>query len=77
MSPGDSSYPQPYFYVNPYPRPEDPPEAELAGGGHWHSEVFFGAVLLGEKVTEDDSAEAQGSRERSFIQSALDALIVT
>ena len=77
MSPGDSSYPQPYFYVNPYPRPEDPPEAELAGGGHWHSEGFFGAVLLGEKVTEDDSAEAQGSRERSFIQSALDALIVT
>ena len=63
---GDSSYPQPYFYVNPYPRPEDPPEAELAGGGHWHSEGFFGAVLLGEKVTEDDSAEAQGSRGKEL-----------
>ena len=77
LSPGDSTYPQPYFYVNPYPRPEDPPAAELAGGGQWHSRGFFGAVLLGEKVAGDDTAEAQALRARSFLQSALDALIVT
>jgi hypothetical protein len=77
MSPGDATYPQPYFYVNPYPRPEDSAEVELAGGGHWHTEGFFGAILLGDKVTDDDTAEAQVLRVRSFIDSALDVVIRT
>ncbi len=75
MLPGDATYPQPYFYVNPYPRPDDTPKFELAGGGHWHTEGFFGAILLGEKMTADGTAEAQKHRARSFIDSALGGLI--
>lgn len=77
MSPGDSTYPQPYFYVNPYPRPDVPPKADLAGGGYWHTDGFFGAILLGERVTEDGTPDAQALRVRSFIDSAIGALIRT
>jgi hypothetical protein len=67
FSPGDASYPEPYFYVNlwPYPDPGTP-LPELGGGGRWHTEGWTGAVLRGDALlrTED--------RVR-----ALDAFLVT
>ncbi len=46
MSPGDDSYPEPYWYVLPWPPP--PPERlDQLSAGHWHTEGFTGAVLTG------------------------------
>mgnify|MGYP001545970808 FL=1 len=52
FSPGDDSYSQPYFYVNPWPYPpadELPPLDEAA---RWHTEGWTGAVLTGEQVVD-------------------------
>ncbi len=50
LSPGDDSYDQPYFYVNPWPhlKPENLPP--LAEPGRWHTEGFVGAVAPGAEI---------------------------
>ncbi|MFQ6615095.1 MAG: hypothetical protein ACE5D1_09665 [Fidelibacterota bacterium] len=68
-SPGDSSYSEPYWYVNPYPNPDPPPEEALPSGGHWHREGWFGAVLRGSAVW--DNPKGQDQRCREFIDAAL------
>ena len=45
-SPGDTSYPSGYFYVNPWPAPKpDAALPELPGGAAWHKQGWVGAVL--------------------------------
>ena len=41
----DDSYAEPYWYVGPYPYPPVIDLPPLAGGGHWHTEGWVGAVL--------------------------------
>ncbi len=48
LSPGDESYGQPYFYINPWPHPAPDDLAELPAPGHWHKEGFVGAILTGD-----------------------------
>ncbi len=50
MSPGDESYGQPYFYVNPWPylNAIDLPDAPAPG--HWHTDGFVGAIATGEEI---------------------------
>ena len=50
MSPGDESYGQPYFYINPWPHLDafDLPEAPAPG--HWHTAGFVGAIATGDEV---------------------------
>jgi hypothetical protein len=53
LSPGDGSYPEPYFYVTPWPypaNPDDPPLPVLPGGAAWHRTGWFGAVLTGTAI---------------------------
>lgn len=54
FSPGDQSYDEPYFYVNPWPRPSvDALPLMARGGAHWHTEGWTGLVLTaGEIVSE-------------------------
>jgi hypothetical protein len=49
MSPGDGSYPQPYFYVSPSPYPDVSTLSPL-GSGSWHTQGWVGAVLTGEEI---------------------------
>jgi hypothetical protein len=60
LSPGDESYDQPYFYVNPWPRPalNDLPGAPAPG--HWHTTGFIGAVATARELlaTLDVSSSA-------------------
>ena len=69
MSPGDHYYPQPYFYVSPYPLPKGAALPPLALG-HWHTEGFTGAVALAESIValEDRRAGVSG-----FVRAAYDA----
>jgi len=56
MTPGDDLLPEPYLYVNPYPRP-DGAELPALGRGRWHTDGFLGAILMpGEPVESDMSA---------------------
>lgn len=47
LSPGDDDYPEPYWYVSPWPYPEPAGLPELEAGGHWHTEGFTSAILTG------------------------------
>src|SRR5262249_18045895 len=59
LSPGDSSYAEPYFYVTPTPYPKErtgPPLLSIPGA-HWHIEGWFGAVLPGSDLRDASHAE--------------------
>lgn len=74
MTPGDASYPEPYWYVNPYPAPSDDRVLPaLSGGGVWHSEGWLGAVLTGSTYLDDADVPAQEKRTEIFLRSAIDA----
>jgi hypothetical protein len=65
LSPGDASYPEPYFYVTPWPYPAGRSGPPLPRG-HWRAEGWFGAVLVGGAVTGEAAA-------RSFLDAAFSA----
>lgn len=57
LSPGDTTYPQPYFYVTPWPYPAIPPKEPLPMG-HWRTEGFTAAIATGEDVLSAPGGEA-------------------
>ena len=69
MTPGDAGIGEPYWYVNPWPVPEARSGPELPHDGRWHTEGFFGAVLVGSDLpaTGADAAVA------SFVDAAIGA----
>jgi hypothetical protein len=66
LSPGDSAYPEPYWYVNPYPAPEgDLPEPKL---GAWTDRGSTGLVLPAAGVLDAGDPEAVS---RAFVEEAV------
>lgn len=73
LAAGDGYYDEPYFYVNAYPRPAVASLADtLAGGGHWHTHEWIGAVLPGSVIAE--AAESQQEQARAFLDTGLSSL---
>ena len=71
MLPGDAMYPEPYYYVNAYPRPEgELTSTPLRGGGVWNTEDWFGAVLTASRLSADPAAQA--TQVGDFLDSAID-----
>jgi hypothetical protein len=71
MTPGDTTYSDPYWYVTPWPYPESPDLSalpELPSGANWHTEGWIGAVLIGDAVVR---AGADGVTR--YLNSAVDA----
>lgn len=50
MSPGDSSYDEPYFYVNAWPHLDRDALPDPIKPGHWHMEGFVGSIATGTEV---------------------------
>jgi hypothetical protein len=76
MLPGDAMWPEPYYYVNAYPVPSvRMSDAPLDGGGQWNTDGWFGAVLIGSRLTSDPTAQAD--QIRAFLRSAFDACSAT
>ncbi len=74
MSPGDGSYDEPYFYINPWPAPPMTELPPLEGGGHWHTEGWVGAVLPAvDLIADAPGAKAQAGRAKQFSESAIHA----
>lgn len=53
MAPGDSNYPHPYFYMNPWPHLNKENLPELPAPGQWHVEGFVGAVATAARILEE------------------------
>jgi hypothetical protein len=50
LSPGDGSYDQPYFFVNPWPHLDRDTLPPAIPPGHWHLEGFVGSVATGVEI---------------------------
>jgi hypothetical protein len=70
MTPGDGNYPEPYWYVTPWPYPaaDNLPPLET---GAWHTDGWIGAVLTGSVVVAAGDARAQHDLSTSFVNSAI------
>ncbi len=73
MSPGDTSYPEPYFYVNPYGLADPPTDGPaLESGAHWHTDGWFGAALTATAIGANPGG-SQESAVLAFLRGAVDA----
>ncbi len=70
MSPGDGSYDQPYFYVNPWPHLDVASLPPPLTPGHWHTEGFVGSIATGEEILTLDSI---GSGTLEFLRASVSA----
>jgi hypothetical protein len=55
---GDTQFPDPYWYVTPFPYPEDRSKYRTLSRGFWNTDGWFGAVLLGNDGAADFLEEA-------------------
>lgn len=74
LSPGDTSYNEPYWYVSPYPYPDTDHLPRLANG-FWHTQHWVGAVLTASQVMTQLSLEQQQLQVKTFLDAALQAAI--
>lgn len=65
---GDALYPEPYWYVTPWPYP-GPSTLPPLSAGAWHTEGWVGAVLRGKGDAERFLAEAIGCLSRLTVHS--------
>ena len=66
LSPGDTSYAQPYFYVSPWPYPDAARLPELPAPAAWHTQGWTGAVLPAEALAALPSGDAQHRLAEDF-----------
>lgn len=76
MSPGDSTYPEPYWYVTPWPYPDKEKLSALTVG-HWHTDGWIGAILTASDLVKDGSLETQAQRVYKFFQDGTQAVLTT
>lgn len=72
LSPGDSSYDEPYWYVTPWPYPKHEQRPQLLMGA-WHQQGWVGAVLTREGPTDDLGDAATRARVQAFMTDAAAA----
>jgi len=65
MSPGDTIYTEPYWYVNLWPYPDKSQLPNLTVG-KWHIEGWIGAILTATELGESGSSDLQAQRVRQF-----------
>ncbi len=72
FSPGDDQYPEPYWYVVPYPDPKREAMPGLPGNGIWHLVGWTGAILKASSYGHLDSPELQQGEVAGFLAAAYD-----
>jgi hypothetical protein len=75
LSPGDDSYPEPYYYVGPYPTPRARPRPLSIGS--WHTASWWGAALPGSEIVKQMAADEQARLVTGFIDQAIERLLET
>lgn len=71
MTPGDPSYPEPYFYVTPWPYPDPADLPKLPPPASWHTGDWIGAVLTAADLIAAGDEGAQATRAASFARAAI------
>ncbi len=71
LSPGDSNYDEPYWYVSPYPYPDVLDLPGMPGCAFWHTEGWVGVVLVASHRELSDQPEHLGDRVRAFFSNAV------
>lgn len=71
FSPGDQSYPEPYWYVTPYPYPDTAHLPDLDASGAWHTQHWVGAVLTRGRLGNSPAEQIQSFFQSAFHASAL------
>jgi hypothetical protein len=71
MTPGDDSYPEPYWYVLPWPQPDGTPPPLPVGS--WHTEGWYGAVLTARDVVGPRDGDRQHSTVEEFVRHSIAA----
>jgi hypothetical protein len=71
LCPGGADRSEPYVFVEPRPRPQDPELPSLPGGGRWHTEGWLGAVLDAERIVEVRSGQLQRQAVDAFLKAAV------
>ncbi|MFB2834921.1 hypothetical protein [Floridanema evergladense] len=78
LSPGDTNYEEPYWYVTPYPFSETENLPNLDGDGFWHTQHWVGAVLRASQLAiptkiDADAEIAQNQKQQveTFLNSAF------
>ena len=69
FSPGDDSYDQPYFYVNPWPHLDKAKLPPAPAPGHWHTDGFVGLIATAEEILSTSNPENEMMR---FLETAFD-----
>lgn len=69
LAPGDDGDPQPYWYVNPYPKPESIDGLPQPAFGAWNTEGFVGLKLDATSVIGDGNGQEE--RVRQFLGDAI------
>ncbi len=75
LSPGDASYEEPYWYVTPYPYPENRDNLPiLDGNGTWHTSHWVGAVLTASQFASSTTSPTSNIEQiKTFLNSAIAA----
>ena len=71
LSPGDETYPEPYYYVTPWPYPEREKPLPDLPAGEWHTVGWTGAVLHYRDLVALP-AEQQETIAKRFLKEAYD-----
>lgn len=74
MTPGDKYYPEPYWYVSPWPYPADASSLPELDTGSWHTHEWTGAVLTyPETVGSATDPMSRKSTVKRFLNGAVQA----
>ena len=74
LSPGDESYSEPYFYISPWPYPENKDDLPKLNYGHWYKQGWFGGILTASEITSTRSASKQLKIAENFIEAGISIL---
>lgn len=69
LSPGDESFAEPYWYVSPWPAPEEAALPVIDGPGSWQAEPFFAAVLTASEMLAASGPQPENARR--FVTAAM------
>lgn len=73
MTPGDESYPDPYWRVSPWPYPDTSVLPGLPPPAVWHTAGWVGAVLTASDLLASGDDLAQAGRAASFVRASIAA----
>lgn len=72
MSPGDTSYTAPYYYVNVWPAPSDDQINDRPlTFGKWHTRDWKGMVLTLDHIVNEDKPDAQKAIVDTFLHESI------